>query len=48
MIDELMDKATAERWDNYVIDKPELKEIIGKLAQAILFLKLQLDKVEVK
>ena len=42
----LGDKEQYERWDKYVEDKPELKEIIGQLAKGMLALKIQLDSIE--
>jgi len=45
-MDELINKEQADRWDKYVEDKPELKEIIANLAQGLLFLKLEIDKLK--
>ena len=45
-MDELMNKEQADRWDKYVEDKPELKEILGNIAQALLFLKLEIEKLK--
>ena len=44
-MDELINKDQADRWDKYVEDKPELKEIIANLAQGLLFLKLELENL---
>lgn len=42
----MFDQDKMKRWDKYVQDKPELKEILGQLAVGIMELKARVESLE--
>ena len=42
----VIDNEKLQKWDKYIFDKPELKEIIGELAISILELKARIESLE--